>query len=53
VQLASFTIKEVHRLRAFRKGVPNKIVGPKGEVRTDWRKLHMKNFMICTYQIAF
>jgi len=53
VQLTSFTIMEEHRLRAFKKGVPKKIVGPKGQVRTDWRELYMKNIMICTYKIAF
>ena len=53
VQLAPFMIREEHRLRAFKNGVPKKIFGPKGEVRTDWRELYMKNIMICTRQIAF
>jgi hypothetical protein len=39
VQLASFTIREEHMLRAFKNGVPKKIFGPKGEVRTGRRKL--------------
>jgi len=53
VQLASFTVNEEHRLRAFKNGVPKKIFGPREEVRTDWREMYMKNIMICTHQIAF
>jgi hypothetical protein len=46
VQLAYFTIRAEHRLRAFKNGEPTKIFGPKGEVRTGWREMYMKNVMI-------
>jgi uncharacterized membrane protein len=36
----SLTLREEHRLRVFENGVLRIIFGPKGEVTTEWRRLH-------------
>jgi len=51
----SVTLSEVHRLRVFENGVLRKVFVPKrDEVTGEWRRLIMRNFMICApYQILF
>jgi len=51
----SVTLSEVHRLRVFKNGVLRKIFVPKrDEVTGEWRRLIMRNFMICApYKILF
>jgi hypothetical protein len=45
----SLTLREEHRLRVFENRVLRKIFGPKrDEVTGEWRKLHMRSFVICT-----
>jgi len=42
-------IREEQRLRVFENRVLRRISGPKRyEVTGEWRKLHMRSFMICT-----
>jgi hypothetical protein len=43
------TIREECRLRVFENRVLRRILGPKrDEVMGGWRKLHKRNFIICT-----
>jgi hypothetical protein len=45
----SVILSEVHRLRVFENGVLRKIFVPKrDEVTGEWRRLIMRNFMICS-----
>jgi hypothetical protein len=47
----SLTLREEHRLQVFENRVLRRIFGPKrDEVTGEWRKLHTKSFMICTFR---
>jgi hypothetical protein len=46
---AYLTLREEHRLRVFENRVLRRIFGQKrDEMMGEWRKLHKRNFVICT-----
>jgi hypothetical protein len=45
------TLKEESKLRVFENRILRRIFGPKGDENEEWKRLHMRNFIVCTVNL--